>query len=119
MAAQRDNMFLYEFDQDSVVISKIVALINQIKQDIDHRHIDPENYTVDQLLSYFQKYDVILDVNDLYSMIKVPPLKELIDNIQGDKVVFKGFKGEENSIDAPPQDNKKTVAQMAKRASKF
>lgn len=112
-------MYLFEFDQNSVIISKIVALTNQLKQEIEDGKVDADNYTVDQLLDYFQLYDVILDVNDLYNMIKVPPLKSLITNIQGDKVVFQGYAGKDNSKGAPPVDNQKVVANMAKRANKI
>lgn len=111
-------MFLFEFDQDSALVSKIVALTNQIEQDLEDGDIG-NDYTVDQLLDYFQKYDVILDVNDLYNMIKVPPLKTIIKNIQGDKIVFVGQDEPDKKYDAPESDDKKTVAQMAKRAMKF
>ena len=108
-------MFLFEFDQDSALVSKIVALTNQLEQDLDDGKIGTD-YTVDQLLDYFQDYDVILDVQDLYNMIKVPPLKTVIKNIQGDKVVFVGQEESSPNYDAPESDDKKTVAQMAKRA---
>ena len=109
-------MFLFEFDSDSALISKIVALTNQLKQDLDDGEPE-EDFTVDQLLDYFQKYDVILDVHDLYNMIKVPPMKGLIKNIKGDKVIFKGHDDEmQTSRDA--NNSKRTVSQMAKRAMK-
>ena len=111
-------MFLFEFDQDSALVSKIVALTSQLKQDLEDGEIG-NDYTVDQLLGYFQKYDVILDVNDLYNMIKVPPLKSLIRNIQGDDVVFVGQEESSPKYDAPESDDKETVAKMAKRAMKF
>lgn len=108
-------MFLFEFDNDRAMVTKIVALTNQLQQDLDDGKIG-DDFTVDELLDYFQNYDVILDVNDLYNMIKVPPLKSIIKNIQGDKVVFKGQ--EETTLDAPEDENKKTVAKMAKSAMK-
>lgn len=111
-------MFLFEFDQGDTMVAKIVALTNQLEQDLEDGKIGTD-YTVDQLLDYFQKYDVILDVNDLYNMIKVPPLKTVIKNIQGDKVVFVGQEEPNKQYDAPEGDDKKTVAQMAKRAMKF
>ena len=41
------------------------------------------------------------------------PLKNLISNIQGDKIVFKGF----GTPEAPPdEESKKIVAGMAKKA---
>ena len=110
-------MLLREFDrdQDSAMVSQIVALTNQLQQDVDSGEVDADNYTVDQLLDYFQQYDVILDVNDLYNMVRVPPLKGIITNIQGDKVVFKG----QSTTATPPEDeNQKVVSQMAKNAMK-
>ena len=111
-------MFLFEFDQDSALVSKIVALTNQLEQDLEDGRIGTD-YTVDQLLDYFQNYDVILDVQDLYNMIKVPPLKTVIKNIQGDKVVFVGQEETKKKYDTSAGDDKKTVAAMAKRAMKI
>ena len=110
-------MRLFEFDQSKVQVAQIVALTNQLKQDVEHEHIDIQNFTVDELLDYFQKYDVILDVNDLYNMIKVPPMKTVVKNIQGDKVVFVGH-SEDDALDAPEDEQQKVVAQMAKSAMK-
>lgn len=113
-------MLLREFDRDrdSAMVSQIVALTNQLQQAVESGEIDADNYTVDDLLDYFQKYDVILDVNDLYNMVKVPPLKGVITNIQGDKVVFKGHQGD--TAEKPEGgDSEKTVQQMAKRAMKI
>ena len=110
-------MRLFEFTDDNVTMAKIVALTNQLKTDLDNGKIR-DDYTVDDLLDYFQYYDIILDVNDLYNMIKTPPFKDLIKNIQGDHVIFKGQK--EETIDRPPaSDSDKTVAKMAKRALKI
>lgn len=109
-------MRLYEFDQDSAFITKIVALSNQLKQGREDGKI-PDDYTLDDLLDYFQKYDVILDADDLYNMIQVPPLKDVIKNIQGDSVIFTDQ--EEKNVDMPKtDDNDKVVSKMAKRAMK-
>ena len=110
-------MRLFEFDQERATVSQIVALTSQLEQSIEDGDIDPSNYTVDDLLDYFQMYDVILDVTDLYNMIKVPPLKGLIKNIQGDKVVFAGH-SEEDALDAPEDKQDEIVAKMAKSAMK-
>lgn len=109
-------MRLYEFDRDldSAKITKIVALTNQLKNDLDSGEIG-EGFTTDVLLDYFRKYDVVLDKTDLYNMIKVPPLNTVISNIQGDKVVFKG---QASDNEAPEDENKKVIAQMAKKAQK-
>lgn len=107
-------MRLYEFDENSATVSKIVALTNQLEQDLEDGEI-PTEYSLDDLIDYFREYDVILDAEDLYNMIKQPPLNALIQNIQGDKVVFKG----QSTTATPPEDeNKKVVSQMAKNAMK-
>ena len=109
-------MRLFEFDENNIEAVKMVAITNQLKNDLDNGLIG-DDHTVDDLLDYFQEYDVILDVNDLYDMIELPPLKDLITNIQGDRVVFKGQ--QETTVDRPATpDNDKIVATMAKRAMK-
>jgi FMN-dependent NADH-azoreductase len=110
-------MLLCEFDQDGALVAKIGALTNQLKKDRDEGKIG-DDFTLDQLQQYFQKYDVILDANDLYNMIKVPPLKNFIKNIQGDDVIFVGQ--EENTHEKPQgTDGEKVVKQMAQRAMKI
>ena len=112
-------MLLFEFDQkqDSAMVAQIVALTNQLEHEIDDGEIDPDNYSVDDLLDYFQQYDIILDVDDLYNMVQVPPLKDVITNIKGDKVIFKGY-SDKTTVDEPEGEDKKTVAKMAKHALK-
>ena len=95
-------MRLFEFDDPGSLVTKLIAVSDQLHTDLDNKKTQAD-MTVDKLLSYFQKYD-----------IKKPPLNQLISNIQGDKVIFKG--SEEPEL---PDDQKKdTVAAMAKRAMK-
>lgn len=106
-------MRLFELDQEKATVARIVALTNQLKQDLDKGKIDAENFSTDKLLNYFRKNDIILDRDDLYSMVKQRPLKGVVTNIQGDKVVFKGTKDSEST---EPDENKKTISKMAKHA---
>lgn len=109
-------MRLYEFDQEhgGAMVSRIVALTNQLKQDLHDGKLT-KDFNLDNLLAYFQRYDIILDKHDLYNMIKVPPLKSLIKNIQGKKVVFVGQK-EDKVSHKKNDDSKDTVKKMAKHA---
>jgi hypothetical protein len=106
-------MRLFELDQEKATVARIVALTNQLKQDLDKGKIDAENFSTDKLLNYFRKNDIILDRDDLYSMVKQRPLKGVVTNIQGDKVVFKGTT---DSGSTEPDENKKTISKMAKHA---
>ena len=113
-------MRLYEFvdAQDSnAMAASIVAVSNQLQQHVEDGSIDPENYTVDQLLDLFQNNDIILDVQDLYSMMEKPLLKSVVSNIQGDKVVFKGHEPVTINPDEEESGND-TVAKMASSAMK-
>ena len=116
-------MHLFEiFDQEKALVSQIGIRINQLKKDLEDGDIHPQEYTVDELLDYFQatKPDgIILDPDQLYNMIQVPPLKDVIKNIKGDKVVFVGHDEEDTApAEAPQDEQQKVVANMAKSAMK-
>jgi hypothetical protein len=113
-------MYLFELEGDSEVVPQIVALTNQLEQEVDDGEIDPDNYTLAELQDYFQDYDIILDDQDIYNMIKVPPLKDLISNIKDGKVIFKGHADNSNAETTEKTDdtNKQTVAKMAHKAMK-
>lgn len=108
-------MYLFELEERPDFSSKLVALTNQMKAYFDGNGY-PDDFTVDQLLAFFARYDIILDVNDLYSMIQVPPLDALISNIQGQSVVFVGQEGEPPVEEVPDEEKDGTVEKMAKRA---
>ena len=103
-------MLLWEFED--ALVTKIVTVSDQLKSDLDSGKIQG-NWTLDQLLNYFQDYDIILDPDDLYNMIQKEPLKKVIANIQGDEVVWKGMETPET----PTDQNQKVVKQMAQRAT--
>lgn len=106
-------MRLREFASADPTVTKLVAVTDQLKADLEKGQTDA-NMSVDDFLQYLKKYDILLDKSDLYDMIKLLPLKKLITNIQGDNIIFKGF----GTPEAPPDDeSKKIVAGMAKKAT--
>jgi len=104
-------MRLYEF-AGSPLLVKLVATTSQLKSEIDSGNVHSD-WTVAELLQYYRDNDIIIDKSDLYNMIKNPPLNQSIENIQGDKIIFKGQTPEQ---ELEPDENKKVVAQMAKNA---
>lgn len=106
-------MRFFEFDGPDPLLTKIVTVSDQLKSLVDKG--SAKDWTLDQLISYFQKYDVSLDKKDMYNMIKKPPLNDVITNIQGDKVIFKN----DDQIEASPDqgDNQKIVKSMADKAA--
>ena len=111
-------MFLFELDSPDPFVVKLIAVTNQLKSDIDNG-IEKENWTTDEFLNYLQANGINLDTTDLYSMIKKPPLQNVISNIQGDTVIFKGHEPVATTPAMPDQENsQKVVAQMAQSAMK-
>lgn len=106
-------MRLYELSGPNPMVTKLVAVSDQLKSDLEKNKTDV-NMSVSDLLQYLKKFDIILDKTDLYDMIKKMPLKNLITNIQGDKIVFRGFA---NPEPPPEEESKKVVANMAKQAA--
>ncbi len=104
-------MRLYEFAADPIATS-LVAVVDQLQTDLDSGEVHP-NWTVPELLAYFSDYDILVDKTDLYNMIQVPPLNSLIQNIQGDNIIFKG---QSMSADQPEDEKKKIVKSMANHA---
>ena len=104
--------------EDKALAASIVAVSNHLQQQVETGEIDPDNYTVDDLLDLFQSQDIILDVQDLYTMLDKPLLKGIISNIQGDKVVFKGDEPVSMNPNKEPDSNEKVVANMANSAMK-
>lgn len=107
-------MRLYEFVNTNTLVPKLVAVSDQLKSDLDSEVVDSE-MTVNEFLKYLQKYDITVDKLDLYNMIKKPPLKHLIQNIQGDQVIFKGI-GSPEGEEQNPDEKAKIVKSMADKA---
>ena len=107
-------MRLFELSNPNPLLVRLVAVTSQLTSEIDSgdQHSD---WTVDELLNYYKDNDIILDKEDLYDMIKKPPLKNKISNIQGDNVIFKG---QETPVEPEEEESKKVVKQMAQKAMK-
>ena len=106
-------MRLYEFAGNPLSV-RLVASTSQLKSDIDSGNLHSD-WTVPELLQYYRDNDIIIDKSDLYNMIQKQPLNKFIDNIQGDKVIFKGQTPDQ---EAGPDENQKIVQQMAQNAMK-
>ena len=107
-------MFLFELENPNPLLVRLVAVTSQLTSDIDSG-AEHSDWTVDELLQYYKDNDIILAKEDLYNMIKKPPLKNKISNIQGDKVIFKG---QETPVEPEEEASKKVVKQMAHKAMK-
>lgn len=104
-------MRLYEFADP--LIPQLIAVSDQLQSDLEDGTIQPE-MSLEEFIQYLQAFGITLDPNDLYNMIKKPPMNQYISNIKGDQVIFKGF----GTIEQPEDEKKKIVKQMASSAMK-
>jgi len=107
-------MYLFELTHDPKLIT-LIAATDQLKTDLDSGKIS-QNWTLDQLLHHFRKFNLVLSPNDIYNMIKQKPLKNVISNVQGDEVVFKGLEAPKQPEAPPPEQSKEVVSKMAQNA---
>lgn len=106
-------MRLFEFVGDDPLRVKLVAITDQLKDRYLHAN---KPMSVDAFIQLLNDNDISVDISDLRDMITKSPLVNIIDDIKGDEVIFKGQKVDGKkpmSVD----DAEKTVAKMAQRAS--
>lgn len=106
-------MRLFEFVGDDPLRVKLVAITDQLKDRYLHAN---KPMSVDAFIQLLNDNDISVDISDLRDMITKSPLVNIIDDIKGDEVIFKGQKVDGKkpmSVD----DAEKTVAKMARRAS--
>jgi len=109
-------MRIFEFTGGDPLLIKLVATVSQLKSNIDNGQEHPD-WTVDELLSYLKDNEIIIDQDDLYDMVKHPPLKNIISNIQGNDIIFKG-QASETPQDQDADQSKNIVKSMAHNAQK-
>ena len=61
-------MYLFELDEEPLVV-KIITVSDQLATDVQSGKVKPD-WTVDELLSYYRKYNIVLSKDDLYNKIK-------------------------------------------------
>jgi len=110
-------MRLFELSDDPK-LTKLIAATDQLRTDLESGLIT-QNWKLDQLLQYFRKFDLVLSPSDIYGMLQQKPLKNVISNVQGQDVIFKGLEQPEPAAEAPPpEQSKEVVAKMAQSAMK-
>lgn len=109
-------MRLFEFADNDPLRVKLVAVTSQLKSRISDTNTK-EPMTTDALLELLAQNDIQIDKSDLYDMVKKEPLSNIIQNINGHEVIFKGQSANDAS-ELDPGENEKTREKMAKSAMK-
>jgi hypothetical protein len=109
-------MFLYELAGPDPLTIRLIAVLSQLKSNIEIGK-SKSDWTTDELIQYLDDNGIILDKSNLFDMVKTPPLNNIITNIQGDSVIFKGQQ-EMSDTSNDETKSQEVVNQMAKSAMK-
>jgi len=106
-------MFLREFTDNSLAV-RLSSVVRQLKARRDDTAAK-EPMSVRSFINHLRDNDLYVTKEDLIDMIKNPPLKNIIHNIKGDRVVFKGDSS--TDADQPSDDTEDTLDTMSRRAA--
>ena len=111
-------MRLYEFVEDDSLRVKLTGSVSQLIGRIRDTNTD-KPYSLKALLTRLADDGISVSEEQFRQMIKNAPLKNLVANVKGDKVIFKGSgdTGEDDSA-IEPDDTTGTLKKMANRATK-
>lgn len=115
-------MKLYElfdsgkFDKSDPIRVATTAILSQMKADIDDSAYKGK-FTVKALLNKLHDNGVKISHARLLELVKEEPWSNLISNVKGDEVKFKG-EPDEHSSSEEPDDTTDTLDKMADRAAK-
>ena len=102
-------MRLYEFSDADPLRVKLTAVANQLST-------QDEPMTAEEFLTVLNKNGITVDKADLFNMIKKDPLRNIIKDIEKDKIIFKGQKNDSEGQEQGPDENEKIRQQMASKA---
>lgn len=108
-------MRFYEFDKSNLNM-RLTGIIGQVHSRIKDQGYT-QKYSLDSLLNILNSKDINIDREDFIDMIKNEPLKNMISDIKGDNVIFKGERSDNTDVESPDK-SADTLEKMAKRASK-
>lgn len=111
-------MLLYEFDLDNAEMIKLTGVVSQVFNSVKDTGFNKE-YSLTSLINTLEERGLDLNKEDFVEMIKKPPLNNLIANIKGDKIIFKGESSSDSEDNSQaPDKSTSTLEKMAKRAAK-
>lgn len=105
-----------DFEKDDPLRVATTAVLSQIKSDIDDSAYKGK-FTVKALLSKLRDNGVKISHAQLIELVKEEPWSNLISNVKGADVMFKG-EPDEHSGSEEPDETSGTMDKMAKRAAK-
>jgi hypothetical protein len=110
-------MKLYEFDSDideETILSGVVGQIYNRSRDTGF----DKPYSLKVILDALSKRGINIDRDLFIKMIEKPPLDNIIHDIRGDNVIFKGMSDDQDGEEQDADKQANTLEKMADRAGK-
>lgn len=104
-----------EFDSDNLGV-RLTGIIGQVHNRIRDAGYK-KDFSVTSLLNILNSKDINIDRDEFINMLQDEPLKNMIANVKGDRVIFKGDLDSDSDAESPERSTS-TLEKMAKRAVK-
>lgn len=101
---------------DNALPVKLTAIVSQIHSSSRDQGFK-KPFSLKAMLNKLRDNDISLSAQQFREMIEEDPLKNLIANVKGDDIIFKGDKDSSNDELETPDANTNTLDKMAKRAA--
>ena len=115
-AKVRSSEFIREDVEDNSMQVKLTAIISQLHGRLKDT-ATKKPFSLTALLSILSKNGISVSEEQFREMIQSPPLSNLITDVKGNEVVFKGDSDYSSEIEEP-DDTTGTLDKMAQRAAK-
>lgn len=106
-----------DYESSDSLRVNLTGILSQIRGRIEDTGAN-KTISLDALLNKLQDAGITLSKRQFIDMIDDVPLKKIIANVSGNKVVFMGQSDDEETDSLDPEQSTKTLEKMAKRASK-
>jgi len=101
---------------DDALPVKLTAIVSQIHSSSNDQGFK-KPFSLKAMLNKLRDNDISLSAQQFREMIEEAPLKNLIANVKGDDIIFKGDKDTSDDELETPDSSTDTLDKMAKRAS--
>jgi hypothetical protein len=115
-AKVRSSEFIREGVEDNSMQVKLTAIISQLHGRLKDT-ATKKPFSLTALLSILSKNGISVSEEQFREMIQSPPLSNLISDVKGNEIIFKGDDNPPNDIEAPDETTG-TLDKMAHRAAK-
>lgn len=111
-----DKVKLYEFETDDHDLVKLTGIVSQIHNRIKDTGYD-KKFSLEALLNILRDRELDITPEQFIEMSQNSPLKNIIANVSGNSIVFKGESDVSTDVEKPDETTS-TLEKMAKRAAK-